>query len=142
MLSQPICIKGVGLHTGQEVTLHILPAEEGFGIKFRRTDIKDAELISADVNHVVTTKRGTTLKVNNASVATVEHLLSALFSLGIEDALIELDGGEIPILDGSAKPFLDAIEKAVYWKVNQIKILLFLKDHLPTWMKKLVVNIL
>ncbi|MBK6566098.1 MAG: bifunctional UDP-3-O-[3-hydroxymyristoyl] N-acetylglucosamine deacetylase/3-hydroxyacyl-ACP dehydratase [Saprospiraceae bacterium] len=112
MLSQPICIKGVGLHTGQEVTLHILPAEEGFGIKFRRTDIKDAELISADVNHVVTTKRGTTLKVNNASVATVEHLLSALFSLGIEDALIELDGGEIPILDGSAKPFLDAIEKS------------------------------
>jgi UDP-3-O-[3-hydroxymyristoyl] N-acetylglucosamine deacetylase/3-hydroxyacyl-[acyl-carrier-protein] dehydratase len=112
ILVQPICIKGVGLHTGKEVTLNILPAEDGFGIKFKRTDIEGSELISADANLVITTKRGTTLQMNNASVATVEHLLSALYSLGVEDALLELDGGEIPIMDGSAKPFLDAIEQS------------------------------
>ncbi|MFZ1703750.1 MAG: bifunctional UDP-3-O-[3-hydroxymyristoyl] N-acetylglucosamine deacetylase/3-hydroxyacyl-ACP dehydratase [Saprospiraceae bacterium] len=112
ILTKPIKIKGVGLHTGNEVTLNILPAEPGFGIKFKRSDLKPEEWITADVQQVVTTNRGTTLQSSNASVATVEHLLSALHSLSIEDVIIDLDGAEVPILDGSALPFIEALESS------------------------------
>lgn len=112
ILTQSVLISGVGLHSGRLVNMKILPADEGFGIRFRRTDIENQDWIAADVNNVITTNRGTTLQVNESSVATVEHLLSALFFLQIEDVKVELDAGEVPIMDGSSLPFIEAIEAA------------------------------
>lgn len=113
VLKKEVTFSGVGLHTGENVTVKIQPAEEGFGIKFIRTDIETPVWISADVSSVVTTNRGTTLQSGNASVATVEHLLSAMVYLGIENAAIELNGSEIPILDGCAMPFVELLEPIV-----------------------------
>lgn len=112
ILTQPVQISGVGLHTGKMVNMTISPADEGFGIRFKRTDIDTNDWIAADVNNVITTKRGTTLQVNESNVATVEHVLSALAYLQIEDVKIELDAGEIPIMDGSSLPFVEALEAA------------------------------
>lgn len=112
ILTQPVLISGVGLHTGKLVNMKISPADEGFGIRFRRTDATNQDWITADVNNVITTNRGTTLQVNESSVATVEHVLSALFFLQIEDVKIELDAGEVPIMDGSSLPFIEALEAA------------------------------
>lgn len=113
VLKEDVTFSGVGLHTGENVTVKIRPADEGFGIKFLRTDVENPVWITADVSSVVTTNRGTTLQSGTASVATVEHLLSAMFFLGIENAAIELNGSEIPILDGCSLPFIDIIEPNV-----------------------------
>ncbi|MBK8620201.1 MAG: bifunctional UDP-3-O-[3-hydroxymyristoyl] N-acetylglucosamine deacetylase/3-hydroxyacyl-ACP dehydratase [Saprospiraceae bacterium] len=109
-LTSPASFQGIGLHTGRPINMEIDPAEAGFGIKFKRTDVSPDILIPAEINYVATTTRGTTLEYMDNSVATVEHLLSALHFFGIEDALISLDGGEVPILDGSAKLFLEGLE--------------------------------
>jgi UDP-3-O-[3-hydroxymyristoyl] N-acetylglucosamine deacetylase/3-hydroxyacyl-[acyl-carrier-protein] dehydratase len=109
-LTKTVIFEGVGLHTGNNVHVSIHPAEDGFGIKFKRKDLDVQDWIPAEVNYVVTTNRGTTLEYKDAQVATVEHLLSAMAFLGIEDAAIELDGGEIPILDGSSLLFIEIME--------------------------------
>jgi UDP-3-O-[3-hydroxymyristoyl] N-acetylglucosamine deacetylase / 3-hydroxyacyl-[acyl-carrier-protein] dehydratase len=103
-------VKGVGLHTGQRVNLTLHPAPENHGFRFRRTDIDGQPTVLADVSKVFATNRGTVLKDGEAQVSTVEHLLSALVGLGIDNVLIDLDGGEVPIMDGSAAPFVAAIE--------------------------------
>jgi UDP-3-O-[3-hydroxymyristoyl] N-acetylglucosamine deacetylase / 3-hydroxyacyl-[acyl-carrier-protein] dehydratase len=103
-------VEGVGLHTGQHVNLTLHPAPENHGFRFRRTDIDGQPTVLADVSKVFATNRGTVLKDGEAQVSTVEHLLSALVGLGIDNVLIELDGGEVPIMDGSAAPFVAAIE--------------------------------
>jgi len=108
-IKEPVSISGVGLHTGEFVTLTINPAPENNGYKFHRVDIKEKPVIKADVDNVVGTERGTTLEQNGARVYTTEHVLAALYGLEIDNALIELDGPEVPILDGSAQPFVDAI---------------------------------
>lgn len=101
---------GKGLHSGQVATMTLKPAPEGFGIKFVRTDIEGAEYIAALAENVSSTARSTTLSnAKGESVMTVEHLLSACFGLGIDNILIELSNIEVPILDGSAKPYIDAI---------------------------------
>jgi UDP-3-O-[3-hydroxymyristoyl] N-acetylglucosamine deacetylase / 3-hydroxyacyl-[acyl-carrier-protein] dehydratase len=105
-------VKGVGLHTGQLVTLTLHPAPENHGFRFKRTDLEGQPTVLADVSKVVATNRGTVLKDGEAQVSTVEHLLSALIGSGIDNVLIDLDGGEVPILDGSALPFVEAIEAA------------------------------
>jgi UDP-3-O-[3-hydroxymyristoyl] N-acetylglucosamine deacetylase / 3-hydroxyacyl-[acyl-carrier-protein] dehydratase len=105
-------VKGVGLHTGQLVTLTLHPAPENHGFRFKRTDLEGQPTVLADVSKVVATNRGTVLKDGEAQVSTVEHLLSALIGTGIDNVLIDLDGGEVPILDGSALPFVEAIEAA------------------------------
>lgn len=111
-IQQPATVKGIGLHTGKEVTMTFHPADPGHGVQFQRADLKEQPLIRCDVGNVVSTLRGTTIKQNNAHVSTTEHALSALFALGIDNVRIELDGPEVPIMDGSATSFVDALIQA------------------------------
>lgn len=110
-LKEPIHISGVGLHTGLEVNMTIKPATPGYGIKFQRVDLPDKPIIKADVDYVVDTSRGTTLGLDGVRISTVEHLMAALVGMGVDNAHIELDAPEVPIMDGSALPFAEAIEK-------------------------------
>lgn len=107
-----VSIKGIGLHTGEEVTLTFKPAPVNHGFKFQRIDLENQPIIDASVKNVTDLSRGTTLEQNGGRVSTVEHSLAALTGLDIDNALIEIDGGEVPILDGSSKPFIEVIEKA------------------------------
>jgi UDP-3-O-[3-hydroxymyristoyl] N-acetylglucosamine deacetylase/3-hydroxyacyl-[acyl-carrier-protein] dehydratase len=111
IIKQPVKLSGIGLHSGANTELIIKAGESGSGIKFIRTDLGEDAVISADVTNVYTTNRGTTLKSGAATIATIEHLLAALNALSIEDALIEVNGPEIPILDGSSACFIQALCK-------------------------------
>ncbi|MBK8499484.1 MAG: bifunctional UDP-3-O-[3-hydroxymyristoyl] N-acetylglucosamine deacetylase/3-hydroxyacyl-ACP dehydratase [Flavobacteriales bacterium] len=103
-------VKGVGLHTGEPVTLTMRPAPVGHGYKFQRTDLEGQPIIDADADLVVSTARGTTLGKGDAVVNTTEHVLSALYALNVDNCLLQLSGAEVPIMDGSALPFVEAIE--------------------------------
>ncbi|MDE3124748.1 MAG: bifunctional UDP-3-O-[3-hydroxymyristoyl] N-acetylglucosamine deacetylase/3-hydroxyacyl-ACP dehydratase [Bacteroidota bacterium] len=111
-LSKSISIKGTGLHTGILVEMNLKPANPGFGIQFQRTDLPGQPIIKADCDLVTDTSRGTTLQVGEAKVSTVEHILAALVGMGIDNVLIEINGPEIPIMDGSSAPFIQFIEEA------------------------------
>ena len=108
-LKGELSLSGVGLHTGEKVNITIKPAEENFGYRFRRIDIEGSPEVKADADLVVSTKRGTTLESNGVNVYTTEHILAALYGLQVDNALIEIDGPEIPIMDGSALPFVKEI---------------------------------
>lgn len=110
-LSQSVSISGTGLHTGILVDMTLHPANPGFGIQFQRIDLPNQPMIKADCDLVTDTSRGTTLQVGDAKVSTVEHILAALVGLGVDNLLIELNGPEIPIMDGSSTQFIEAIEK-------------------------------
>jgi UDP-3-O-[3-hydroxymyristoyl] N-acetylglucosamine deacetylase/3-hydroxyacyl-[acyl-carrier-protein] dehydratase len=105
-----VTLQGVGLHTGEKVIMTLKPANPGFGIRFQRIDLPEKPIVKADVDYVVDTSRGTTLEFNGARISTVEHTLAALVGMEIDNVLIELDGPEVPILDGSAKQIIEAIE--------------------------------
>ena len=105
-------ISGTGLHTGVLVDLTLKPATPGFGIQFQRIDLPGKPIIKADCDLVTDTSRGTTLEFNGAKVSTVEHVLAALVGMGIDNCLVEVNGPEMPIMDGSSEPFVDLIEKA------------------------------
>ena len=107
----PITFSGKGLHTGELVTMTVLPAEENRGIVFRRTDLKDMPEVAALAHNVCDTSRGTTIKDGKAKVSTIEHILSALWTLGVDNALIEIDAPETPIMDGSAKEYAAEIAR-------------------------------
>jgi len=111
-IATPFSLNGVGLHSGAEVQLNFKPAPEGHGVKFQRIDVEGQPVINADVNRVVSTDRSTTIGAGEVTVSTVEHLLSAVSGLQIDNLLVEIDGPEIPILDGSASPFIDPLVKA------------------------------
>ncbi|HEX8357550.1 MAG TPA: bifunctional UDP-3-O-[3-hydroxymyristoyl] N-acetylglucosamine deacetylase/3-hydroxyacyl-ACP dehydratase [Segetibacter sp.] len=111
-IDEEISISGAGIHTGQSVTIHIKPSSPNTGINFQRVDLPGKPTVKADVDFVVETNRSTTLENNGARVSTVEHLMAALFGMQIDNALIEIDGEEVPILDGSARLFVEALEKA------------------------------
>ena len=108
-LKSEFTLQGKGLHTGAQVTATFCPAPEGHGYKIQRTDLDDAPIIDALAENVVSTQRGTVLGRGEATVSTVEHALAALYALGVDNCLIKTDAPEIPIIDGSAKPFADAI---------------------------------
>lgn len=108
-LAQPVFFSGIGLHTGLSVTLTILPAPENHGIEFKRTDLDGQPIVPADVDFVIDTNRGTALAKGDAKVYTVEHVMAALAGLQVDNALIEINGPETPILDGSAWPFVEGI---------------------------------
>src|SRR3954447_8794928 len=110
-IAGPIEFSGIGLHTGEHATVRILPAPAGKGIVFRRVDLDNFEL-RADVGSVARVAYATTLMNRGVWISTVEHLLSALYGVGIDNAFIELDNFEVPILDGSALPFTEAIQQA------------------------------
>jgi len=121
-IREEISISGAGIHTGQSVTMVIKPSAPNTGIVFQRTDLPGRPTVKADVDYVVETNRSTTLEHNGARVSTVEHLLASLVGMQVDNALIELDGEEVPILDGSAQPFVEAIEKAGVEQQNAVKI--------------------
>jgi UDP-3-O-[3-hydroxymyristoyl] N-acetylglucosamine deacetylase/3-hydroxyacyl-[acyl-carrier-protein] dehydratase len=110
-LKEEIHLSGIGLHTGEKVNIHILPAPENHGYKFQRMDLEDQPIIKADCDLVVATDRGTTLEANGARVYTTEHVLAALAGMEVDNAMIQIDGPEIPIMDGSSLPFVKAIEE-------------------------------
>ena len=101
--------EGKGLHTGRVAKMVINPAPEDTGIRFIRTDIGKDAYVDALAENVSNTARSTTISCGEASVSTIEHVLSALTGMGVDNALIEIDNVEVPILDGSAKPYIDAI---------------------------------
>ncbi|MCB2228797.1 MAG: UDP-3-O-acyl-N-acetylglucosamine deacetylase [Desulfarculaceae bacterium] len=105
-LMRPVSCTGIGLHSGKTVNLCLRPAEPDTGIMFKRTDLPASPLIPADVNNVVGTDLSTTVGVDDVRVSTVEHLLSAVSGLGVDNILVEVDAPEIPIMDGSAAPFV------------------------------------
>ena len=111
-INKSISISGTGLHTGVLVEMTLNPANPGFGYQFQRTDLPNQPIIKADCDLVTDTSRGTTLQVGDAKVSTVEHILAALVGLGVDNVLIQVNGPEIPIIDGSSSPFIDLIEKA------------------------------
>ena len=104
-------LEGIGLHTGKKSKLKFVPAVINHGIKFQRIDLDGMPIVDADVNNVIAVERGTTIKQNDATVSTVEHLLAAIVGLQIDNILIQIDGEEIPILDGSSKHFIECLEK-------------------------------
>jgi len=111
-LASETSLTGKGLHTGINVTITFKPAPANYGYKFCRTDLPGKPMIDAVAEHVSDTSRGTTLVQNNASVATVEHALAALIGLRVDNALIELNGPEAPIMGGASYAFVEAIRKA------------------------------
>jgi UDP-3-O-[3-hydroxymyristoyl] N-acetylglucosamine deacetylase/3-hydroxyacyl-[acyl-carrier-protein] dehydratase len=124
----PVELKGVGLHTGRKVMLKILPAPENHGYKFQRIDVEDHPIVPADVDLVVDTKRGTTIECDGVRVHTTEHVLAALYGLMVDNALIQIDGPEVPIMDGSSRPFVEAIEKVGYQEQEAIREYFELKE--------------
>ncbi|MEM5538402.1 bifunctional UDP-3-O-[3-hydroxymyristoyl] N-acetylglucosamine deacetylase/3-hydroxyacyl-ACP dehydratase [Olleya sp. AS48] len=107
-----VSLKGVGLHTGKEVTLTFKPAPVNAGFSFKRIDLEGNPVIEADANYVTNTQRGTCLEKNGVTIQTCEHVLAALVGLDIDNAILELDNSEPPIMDGSSKFFVEALEKA------------------------------
>ena len=128
-LNKPVEIKGIGLHSGKEVTLRILPAEPNTGIQFKRTDLQSDDLVIPSVFNVSSANFCTTIS-NDAGVkiSTIEHLMAALFTLGVDNSIIEIDNLEVPILDGSSKIFINEIKKVGLKDQNvPIKIILIRK---------------
>lgn len=111
-LKHSISISGTGLHTGILVDMVLNPANPGFGIQFKRIDLPGQPVIKADCDLVTDTSRGTTLEDKGAKVSTVEHILAALVGMGVDNCLIDINGPEIPIMDGSSQPFVEVIEEA------------------------------
>lgn len=110
-IQNPVKVSGVGLHTGAAATMTFLPAPADHGIVFRRVDLEGSPMLPADVELVVDTSRGTTLGLKGVKVYTVEHTLAAVAGLQIDNVLIELDGPEPPIMDGSAIAFVEALRE-------------------------------
>ena len=110
-LSNTCLFEGKGLHTGTYSHMRVMPAPVGHGIKFRRTDLPDAPRIDALAENVTNTARSTTIACGTAEAVTIEHIMSALTGMCVDNALIELDNREVPILDGSAKPYVEAFQR-------------------------------
>ncbi len=111
-IQKEVSLQGVGLHTGNEVTLTFKPAPANFGYAFKRMDLEGHPEIQADANLVTDTQRGTTLEKNGVKIQTTEHVLAACVGLDVDNVLIELNAAEPPIMDGSSKFFVEALEKA------------------------------
>ncbi len=120
--------KGIGLHTGTVTTLNFIPAPAGTGVWFVRTDLPGRPRIPALIDHVIGVIRGTSLGIDGAQVHTVEHVCSALFALGVDNLLIELDGNEPPVADGSSKPFMETLLRAGIVEQDEPKIYFIPKE--------------
>ena len=113
-----VSLKGVGLHTGKDVTITFNPSKANTGYCFKRVDLEGNPLVEADINYVTNTERGTCLNKNNITIQTCEHVLASLVGLEIDNVLIELNASEPPIMDGSSKYFVEALEKAGIKELN------------------------
>ena len=125
-LSREVKFKGIGLHSGKASSVNVIPAKEDEGIVFKRVDLNKNNEIKANFKNVTSAKLCTTLENNHGvKVSTVEHLLAALYIVGIDNAIIEIDNEEVPIMDGSSRDFINAFEKNDL--VNQTKKRKYLK---------------
>ncbi|MGD8367287.1 MAG: UDP-3-O-acyl-N-acetylglucosamine deacetylase [Desulfobacterales bacterium] len=111
-LKRPVSCTGVGVHSGRQVHLTLKPAPVNHGIKFARVDLPARPLIPAHFNHVVDTSNATVIGADGVIVSTIEHLMACLAGMAVDNALVELDSHEMPIMDGSAGPFADLIQEA------------------------------
>lgn len=111
-LASEVSFSGIGLHTGKSITMTLKPASVNHWFAFKRVDLEGQPVIKADADNVFSTKRGTSLKQNGGEIHTTEHILAALYGLELDNALIEVDGPEIPIMDGSSSIFVQKIKEA------------------------------
>jgi len=130
-LKDVVKLTGIGLHTGEKVNMEICPAPDNHGYKFQRVDVEGEPIIKADVDLVVATDRGTTLEQNGVRVYTTEHVLAALYGMEIDNALIKIDGPEIPIMDGSSWLFIQAIEKVGLQEQDSDRNYFTLTENIP-----------
>lgn len=121
-LKESVTISGAGIHTGRSVTIVIKPAEPNTGINFQRVDLPGKPVVKADVDNVIETNRSTTIEANGARIGTIEHLMASLMGMQIDNALIEINGEEVPILDGSSQVFIDHLANAGVQKQKAEKI--------------------
>ena len=121
-------LKGVGLHTGKSVTLNFLPADANFGYAFKRIDLEGEPIIKADATFVTNTQRGTCLEKNGVSIQTCEHVLAALVGSEIDNVIIEINSSEPPIMDGSSKFYIEALEKAGIKELDNFREVYVVKD--------------
>ncbi|KXS45890.1 MAG: UDP-3-O-[3-hydroxymyristoyl] N-acetylglucosamine deacetylase [Candidatus Frackibacter sp. T328-2] len=117
-LKQEISYKGIGLHTGEEVNITCKPLPANSGIIFRRVDLSSNPEVEAKIENVIATKRSTTIGNEDCEINTTEHLLAALNGIGVDNLLIEIDANEVPVTDGSAKVFLNLLQKAGIKKLD------------------------
>ncbi|MCL6507910.1 MAG: UDP-3-O-acyl-N-acetylglucosamine deacetylase, partial [Bryobacteraceae bacterium] len=110
-IRRPVATSGIGLHSGAPVRLRLLPAPAGTGVVFVRTDLEGFQ-VRADWRHVARVSYATSLMKQGVLISTTEHLLSVLYSLGVDNAFVEIDNLEVPILDGSGLPFVKMLEQA------------------------------
>ncbi|MDT0607483.1 bifunctional UDP-3-O-[3-hydroxymyristoyl] N-acetylglucosamine deacetylase/3-hydroxyacyl-ACP dehydratase [Croceitalea rosinachiae] len=127
-IAKEVTLKGVGLHTGENVTMTFMPALENHGFAFKRVDLEGEPIIEADANYVVNTQRGTNLEKNGVKIQTSEHVLAALIGMDIDNVLIKLDAPEPPIMDGSSKFFVEALEEAGIVEQEQEREVYVVKD--------------
>ena len=130
-IAEPVSINGIGLHSGVDVSMKLFPAEADYGIKFVRNDLTNNNIIDAVWSNVTNTKLSTTISnQSGASVSTIEHLMSALSGLHIDNIKIEIDGPEVPIMDGSSIKFVDLIDKASTQSLNIKRKILKVKKNI------------
>ena len=111
-LSKKISLKGIGLHSGKSASINLLPAGENEGIVFKRIDLKSNNFIKASFRNVSSARLCTTLENDQGiKVSTVEHLLAAFYIVGVDNAIVEIDNEEVPIMDGSSKDFINILKK-------------------------------
>ena len=120
-IKNEVSISGVGLHTGNKVTLNFKPAPTNHGISFKRIDLESQPIIEASASYVTETERSTTISKNGIKIQTPEHLLAACAGLKIDNILIEINAEELPILDGSSIEFIKCLKKAKLHKQNAIR---------------------
>ena len=129
-ISNMISATGVGLHSGKKVTLLFKPAPENTGIVFIRTDLSSPEYIKATSESVSTTSYCTTICNNKTTIGTIEHVMSALAGLGIDNIFIELDGPEVPIMDGSSSPFIFLLESSGIKNLSSDKRFIYITEKI------------
>jgi len=130
-IAEPVSINGIGLHSGVDVSMKLFPAEADYGIKFVRKDLNKNNVIEAVWSNVTNTKLSTTISnQSGASVSTIEHLMSALSGLHIDNVKIEINGSEVPIMDGSSIKFVDLIDKTSTQSLNKKRKILKVKKNI------------
>ncbi len=129
-IASGVSISGVGIHSGQTVDIHLKPAGANTGIVFKRIDLPNGPTVKADVDNVVDTTRSTTIGAAGATVSTIEHLMAALVGNSIDNVLIEINAAEVPILDGSAEPFIEILQQAGVQKQEAPKVYYTLQHNI------------
>ena len=127
-VAEEVSCTGIGLHTGKKVKLTIKPAPPNSGIRFERVDISPDCSVKASFDNVIKTNMATTIGFNGYSVSTIEHLMAAFFGMGIDNALVEIDGEEVPIMDGSSAPFVFLLKNTGVAIQNSHKRFLLVKN--------------